>query len=792
MNNRRSVALLLGGAVVGALLAVAVTLLVIRALAPSETLEAVTAPDSDTNPQTTVAGSQLLEDRSFSRPLSGPCVLTGRVVDESGAAVASAMVALRVLDEPWPSADAPRTDTTTDQGQFVLRDLPNDLPYQVWAYATGRAAQATQDIRCGESTLLTLPPGGSVTVTIAASIDAPKDQPVEHAVLRVSGTDLWPTREAEVPVGEPVTIDGLSEGDYVIWAATNTAAGATTETVRLSAGENIKVSFALVASSPTGVRVLDAQTNAPIARAAAMASATSTDLIKRTALTDAQGTAALGPLPQGTITIAAFAPGYTPSEPREAIGGQNIEVRLTRGALIRGTVLDAEGNPLAGTVVSAETELGAGSALLPQGGGSLFQERIADAAAQGWPRMSWRSGALIAGPSQLPVPRVDQRSLQAEVSFITDKSGRFVLAGLPSGELALRARHPHQVLLKPYRLSLNPGEERGDVIVRLRPGCAAQVRTVDERGFPVPTAQVSAYDDDDTLLDRIVTGSDGYAQLTGLPPSFRLEAVAPGRVPRVSQNTARLGAQVELQLSLPPADEQLRGRVLDRNGFGIPQAEITARAVTYGLAHVLVGQSATDGTFVLPGAGNGVYHITADAGERGKAQVPTATSEELVKLVIDTSMADASPSPAPAAQGDIIIEPMQLREPSSFDDPLASAGRPSTMGKNTASLATFSTPSPGDSLPVTGPPPGRGGLPIGLGGKGSKVTITFVEPGSQVAAAGLAKGQKLRSIDGNPVRGTAQAKEAIGGAIGSVVMLEVEDSDGLFTVVVQRVRVAGP
>ena len=96
------------------------------------------------------------------------------------------------------------------------------------------------------------------------------------------------------------------------------------------------------------------------------------------------------------------------------------------------------------------------------------------------------------------------------------------------------------------------------------------------------------------------------------------------------------------------------------------------------------------------------------------------------------------------------------------------------------------------SLQVTGPPPGKGGLPIELAGGKGGVTVTSVAPNSRVGIAGLTRGSRIIAVDGKKVTSPAQAKSALSGPIGSVILLEVSDTaDGeeSFTIVVQREKV---
>jgi len=247
----------------------------------------------------------------------------------------------------------------------------------------------------------------------------------------------------------------------------------------------------------------------------------------------------------------------------------------------------------------------------------------------------------------------------------------------------------------------------------------------------------------------------------------------------------------------------LRGRVVDERGYGVPDAAITARALGRNLAQVVLGGTAGDGSFALDGVGRGPYHVTAEVDGAVRAQVIGATAERESVLVLGEPIARAA-----LAGGDTVIDPglgPGLVEPSAFDgeaypaDPsggdslgvvaITERQDPAAAGAQTA--GSYDTPyGQADQLVVTGPPSGPGGLPISLGpGASGGVFVRAVQPGSQVAGAGLAAGDRVVAVDGAPIKSVAQAKAAIAGRIGTVVMLEVVHEGEHINVVVQRVRV---
>jgi S1-C subfamily serine protease len=94
-----------------------------------------------------------------------------------------------------------------------------------------------------------------------------------------------------------------------------------------------------------------------------------------------------------------------------------------------------------------------------------------------------------------------------------------------------------------------------------------------------------------------------------------------------------------------------------------------------------------------------------------------------------------------------------------------------------------------DRLPVTDTPPGKGSLPISIGGGPGKIIVTHIRPGSRVAMAGLSKGDRIIAINNRKMSGPASTRRALEGPIGSVVTITIESHGEQFTVIVQRVRI---
>ncbi|MBV8722348.1 MAG: PDZ domain-containing protein, partial [Candidatus Eremiobacteraeota bacterium] len=71
---------------------------------------------------------------------------------------------------------------------------------------------------------------------------------------------------------------------------------------------------------------------------------------------------------------------------------------------------------------------------------------------------------------------------------------------------------------------------------------------------------------------------------------------------------------------------------------------------------------------------------------------------------------------------------------------------------------------------------------------GGKIVVYDVRPGTPAAAAGLVKGDTLVSIDGVPPASLQQAREALNGAAGTVLHLQVTGKTGTTRAVTMTLR----
>ncbi len=241
-----------------------------------------------------------------------------------------------------------------------------------------------------------------------------------------------------------------------------------------------------------------------------------------------------------------------------------VELRVWRGAAVRGRVVDARGRGMRAWV----------SAHLPR-----------DA-----PLLEGLDGVWFQPP------------------LTTDDDGRFQLAAVPLGTLHVDARVPGrgECRCRPVEI---PAE--AEVLLSIGEAEDARVfgRVLSVEGTPVPEARVRAVvvvpGDESTLQGLATTASDGTYEVTGLPAGSLVRASAsssagdtefsPDDPPALSP-----GERFELDLRLE-GRAQIRGTVRDEEGGPVPEIDVLVRGGPYRVREVGHDRTGADGRYVIEG-----------------------------------------------------------------------------------------------------------------------------------------------------------------------------------------------
>jgi len=257
------------------------------------------------------------------------------------------------------------------------------------------------------------------------------------------------------------------------------------------------------------------------------------------------------------------------------------------------------------------------------------------------------NAARVAVVARPPVGEVSGRRLRSEVdtselTTTTDARGDFQLlvpAGL--GEVTLVARAPDYAPAR-QELSIQAGQDRMGVLLRLPAGLEARGRVVEDSGAPIPGVVIVARywgeGRDAPVLRRMdarsTSGSDGSFLLRGLEEGVHTIEVSDPEyaaltVPRVKIEANTANRIPELVLM---AGTEIRGRVADAAGNPIDGAAVSGRTVGARESETTAG---SDGRFVLGGLLPGAsVVVSATATGYGPTQREVTAPRSDVTLVV--------------------------------------------------------------------------------------------------------------------------------------------------------------
>jgi len=374
--------------------------------------------------------------------------------------------------------------------------------------------------------------------------------------------------------------------------------------------------------------------------------------------TDADGIARFEAVAPGRL-VAAFELSWETRKSLELAAGKTVEVELelAGGIDVRGLVVDAKKNPVAGALV--ELAMMARGDAFPEvvavtGADGRFEARgcpelcLLGARAEGHRASNLRflhgkagnhaevelvlggDGGTVRGfvvdPDGRPVPGAVVIVGAGEVAGIggrdnlppfggltrTDERGEFSVVGLAVGKQPIRARGGR---FAPWRGEV---EVQAGLSVTQRidlgPGAALRGRVVEGNGKPVARAEIEIGDWGDIDHFHGTSDAEGAFELRGLPVGevvVRAEQRDHGKARVTVPTTATEVATCTLTLS---RGLELKGRVVDQDGQPIPTATIECLAEDPQDHWVVIAHSDAEGRFVAANRPEkGTVALTANA-----------------------------------------------------------------------------------------------------------------------------------------------------------------------------------
>ena len=465
-------------------------------------------------------------------------------------------------------------------------------------------------------------------------------QPVADATVALDSDAVYGTRTVTTDAAGRFSFDTLPEGSYRVWATRGDRAARALRVPRLGRGPFADVALALEAGAAVSGRVIDRQTGGGIAAAVTLA-ADGADEAPRYLRTAPDGSFRVDGVPPGRWTASAWAPGWLLAGTVDFTAGRgDVVVELVPGGVAEGIVVDEQGAPVAGAVVTARspggvevsadaTELelrralglalrpaltgamppGADSQYLPRGELGVMLGPIPFAPPPGAARTT------VAMLTDADDPAVDRAATVAPLpidpayqpTWVTGADGRFRLTGVPAGAFTLRAAATGYATGHGRPVLFGLGQIVTGLTLVLERGVVVVGRVTDQRGAPVVGAIVrlapAAVPDGPDAVE-VTTDADGRYRAGPLAGALAVTVRAWGHGDfagaldlRKPPAGAAPGADRVYDIALVVADAELEGVVEDPSGLPVIGARV-----------VIDGGSA-DGRAAVSGAG-GRFRLT--------------------------------------------------------------------------------------------------------------------------------------------------------------------------------------
>jgi hypothetical protein len=411
----------------------------------------------------------------------------------------------------------------------------------------------------------------------------------------------------------------------------------------------------------------------------------------------------------------------------------------------------------------------------------------------------------------------------------TARDGTFAFAGLPASvNLSVASDDDDQ---PEARLTVAVAEGgRQEVVVHLPEKRAAlPVAVVDDRGFGIETAQVTASSITADAPARATAFTDAHGDaslkaMRGIP--LRIEVRAPSFAPRAVTTE---GKEESLRLELAPAESASGQVVAARGGDPIAGAEVTLRSDlgvrrtrsdaggAFTLAALAPGAASLDVRAPGYAAASVALTLPDSAGRRPYAIAPVELQAE---GVVEGEVVDPRGDPIPGARVSTGHVPAWLQVGASRAGPgfaitdakgrfalhqLAEGsvvleayapgvgrGRSGdvavTSGRVTDGVHLALAPS-ADEAPDGGDPgAASGGVAATLGETSAprEVVVVSVADGSEAERAGLRAGDVVVTVDGAPVQTMDDARARLNGPIANDVLVGIRRAEGALTLRVPR------
>lgn len=579
------------------------------------------------------------EPRAASLTLQAAQSLEVTVRDETAQPIARATVLVETAD-PLPFG------ALSDAQGLARFTRLGKSPWSVKAQAPGYESVSRAGVH--GALALTLRRLASLEVAVLAV----GGKPAVGATVMIAGPTLWPARSAVTDTAGNARITGLLAGSYDLRASQGSQVAPTLFGFELTRGANEKLTLQLEPGRTVVALVTDGEGPSPIVvpNADVVLAEAGLSSFPIRGRTGSDGLVALGPIANGPATLGARALDFVGSAlvaVPEVLTGP-VRVPLTRGATIRGEVVDARGYPIEGAsieVVGSDAS-GLPIAETPQLVG-FRQNHFAWSLPGPVPLISAGELGVMPGPVP-PIPKPGQEvalntasadfaePLAELTPWVSNRGGLFTARPVTPGRVRAIVRHPDYVEGASELVTVAPGGEAQVKITLLRGG-SLEGRVVDERAQPMAGVEVQLSSPRATRTESATTASDGTFAFAAVPAEITLSLARPEDPARVVfRKTLNVneGAREKIEIVLPGARDPVRVLVSDEDGHAIELVEITATSLEPTRPLRLTRFSDPQGAVTFPDALGENLRIIAEAPGFSRGVLVSAAAPAELKLTL--------------------------------------------------------------------------------------------------------------------------------------------------------------
>jgi hypothetical protein len=555
-------------------------------------------------------------------------VLSGKIEDETGAAIAGAELQLAAEGDGALVFDA----QSDDQGGFRFTDLR----------AGSYALQARADLHELAVVPSQIAPASDVhvvlqrTSALRGEVLEVGGKPAIDAAVTIAGSGVWPPKTVRTGKDGRFELTPVPGGVYELRATRATFTSAPQEGVNVAPASAAFVRLQLEPGASVRGRVFDAEKGEALRGVAVTIGEDALSSVPSEAKTDAEGRFAIEGLRHLPHRLWIHAPTYV------AINGEPIVPRdedyafpLRRAATLAGIVVDEDARPIADAEleVTGTTDTGARVQVSPLIEPSVSPNRPAvSLVAPSGDNLGVTSGTVPKIPVLALPGSGDQAS--AAPGFRSDATGRFQIEGVPPGRVQLVARKQGFALGRSELRDVKSGDQVAELHVVLSRGGTLLGRVLDAQGLPVPAVRIQVEIAGEPSARVTLSGDDGRFEVAAVRGTCTVTASAMNGVSVREQLEVGSGERRELVLELGGEAHSLNGRVLDSRGFPIAGALVKVEAES---ARTPVERSTTsgpDGTFRASGLPAPPYRVRVEHADYAPAMVRAVSLEAPKELSV--------------------------------------------------------------------------------------------------------------------------------------------------------------